>query len=219
MVRYHSLTGCQAIRPARYGLLPISSIFSFTPRISNSVKLALKGPNLSDFSSSRILCRSERERVRTLRGVRTPSGGGEPGGPGPRGVDAAGWAACHRAPGAGEYERQANWHMTEGGSPLERRSNRTTFLREPCDGTREGAGEASVAVRAGRAMERRKRTTSGVPRPCTRSKATPVGPEKVRIDRTPRRRRTHARTYVIYRDLGGLRVVPAGCRRGRGGKA
>ena len=45
--------------------------------------------------------------------------------------------------------RQANWHMTEGGSPLKRRNNRSTFLREPCVGTREGAGEASVAVRAG----------------------------------------------------------------------
>ena len=30
----------------------------------------------------------------------------------------------------------------------------------------------------------------------------------VRTDRAPRRRRTQARTYVIYRDLGGLRVVP-----------
>ena len=34
--------------------------------------------------------------------------------------------------------RQANWHMTEGESPLERRSNRSTFLREPCAGTRKG---------------------------------------------------------------------------------
>ena len=30
------------------------------------------------------------------------------------------------------------------------------FLREPCAGSREGAGEASVAVRMGRAMEHRK---------------------------------------------------------------
>ena len=54
------------------------------------------------------------------------------------------------------YERQANWHMTEGESPLERRSSQSTFLREPCVGTCEGAGEASAAVRAGRVMERRK---------------------------------------------------------------
>ena len=54
------------------------------------------------------------------------------------------------------YERQANWHMTEGESPSERRSSQSTFLREPCVGTCEGAGEASAAVRAGRVMERRK---------------------------------------------------------------
>ena len=43
----------------------------------------------------------------------------------------------------------ANWHMTGGASPPKRRSNRSTFLRKPCVGTREGAGEASAAVRAG----------------------------------------------------------------------
>ena len=37
----------------------------------------------------------------------------------------------------------------------------------------------------------------------------------VRPNRAPRRRRTQARTYVICRDLGGLRVVPAGRRRDR----
>ena len=52
--------------------------------------------------------------------------------------------------------RQANWHMTGGASPPKRRSNRSTFLRKPCVGTREGAGEASAAVREGGAMERRK---------------------------------------------------------------
>ena len=51
---------------------------------------------------------------------------------------------------------QANWQKVGGASPLERRSNRTTFLREPCVGPREGAGEASVAVRMGRAIEHRK---------------------------------------------------------------
>ena len=52
---------------------------------------------------------------------------------------------------------QANWHMTEGESPSERRSSQSTFPREPCACTCKGAGEASAAVRAGRAMERRKR--------------------------------------------------------------
>ena len=52
--------------------------------------------------------------------------------------------------------RQANWQKVGGASPPGRRSNQTTFLREPCVGSREGAGEASVAVRMGRAIEHRK---------------------------------------------------------------
>ena len=52
--------------------------------------------------------------------------------------------------------RQANWQKVGGASPPERRSNRTTFLREPCVGSREGAGEASVAAWMGRAIEHRK---------------------------------------------------------------
>ncbi len=51
---------------------------------------------------------------------------------------------------------QANWQKTGGESPLERRSNQTAFLREPCVGSREGAGEASVAARMGGANEHRK---------------------------------------------------------------
>ena len=51
---------------------------------------------------------------------------------------------------------QANWQKAGGASPPERRSNQTTFLRKPCVGSREGAGEASAAVRMGRAMEHRK---------------------------------------------------------------
>ena len=45
--------------------------------------------------------------------------------------------------------------------PPKRRSNQTTFLREPCVGSREGAGEASVAVRMGGANEQRKDDGSG----------------------------------------------------------
>ena len=52
--------------------------------------------------------------------------------------------------------RQSNWQKVGGASPPERRSNRTTFLREPCVGSREGAGEASVAAWMGRAIEHRK---------------------------------------------------------------
>ena len=60
---------------------------------------------------------------------------------------------------AGDREglvRQANWQKVGGASPPERRSNQTTFLREPCVGSREGAGEASAAVRMGGAIEHRK---------------------------------------------------------------
>ena len=50
---------------------------------------------------------------------------------------------------------------------------------------------------------------SGVPRPCPWLKATPPSLRLVRGWRTPRYRRTHARSYVLRRDLGGLHSVPA----------
>ena len=61
-----------------------------------------------------------------------------------------------RQPALQDLVRQANWQKVGGASPPERRSNRTTFLREPCVGSREGAGEASVAAWMGRAIEHRK---------------------------------------------------------------
>ena len=72
-----------------------------------------------------------------------------------------GAALLLRQAGLGAVERldlvrQANWQKVGGASPLERRGNRTTFLREPCVGSREGAGEASVAAWMGRAIEHRK---------------------------------------------------------------
>ena len=65
-------------------------------------------------------------------------------------------ALCRREGIAEGLVRQANWQKVGGASPPERRSNRTTFLREPCVGSREGAGEASVAAWMGRAIEHRK---------------------------------------------------------------
>ncbi len=59
----------------------------------------------------------------------------------------------------------------EGESPLDRRHSQDTILREPCAATREGRGEASVAVRVGSAIERRKKRT-GVPRRYVTLKAT-----------------------------------------------
>ena len=112
--------------------------------------------------------------------------------------------------------RQANWHMTEGASPPKRRNNRSTFLREPCVWHPRGVGEASVAARAGGLLSA-VTTWSGVPRPSLRVEGNTGRVAMVRPDRAPRRPRTHARTYVICRDLGGLRVVPvtAGTASGR----
>ena len=62
---------------------------------------------------------------------------------------------------AADLVRQANWQKVGGASPPKRRSNRTTFLREPCVGSREGAGEASVAAWMGRAIEHRKSDDPG----------------------------------------------------------
>ncbi len=70
-------------------------------------------------------------------------------------------AANIRRLGLAHLVCQANWQKVGGESPLERRSNQTTFLREPCVGPREGAGEASVAVRMGRAIEHRNTAHSG----------------------------------------------------------
>ena len=69
--------------------------------------------------------------------------------------------------------RQANWYMTGGGSLPERRSNRSTFLREPCAGTREG--KAKRRQRCVRADYRASKSAlSGVPRLSFWPKATLV---------------------------------------------
>ena len=70
-----------------------------------------------------------------------------------KGYDVRTGMYCENVP---DLVRQANWQKVGGASPPERRSNQTTFLREPCVGSREGAGEASAAVRMGGAIEHRK---------------------------------------------------------------
>ena len=114
--------------------------------------------------------------------------------------------------------RQANWRRGKGESPLERRMSRSTIHREPCSGTREGAGEASVAVRVGRVLS--------VENDMVRSAEAFLMVEgnigcaaMARRSRTSRRLRPQARTYTPRRDLGGLRVVLAGNRWDRVGKA
>ena len=96
---------------------------------------------------------------------------------------------------------QANWQKAGGASPPERRSNQTTFLRKPCVGSREGAGEASAAVRMGRAMEHRKAMVRGAE--AFRSvEGNIAGIVMVRCRRVPRCRRTHARSHAFCRDPG-----------------
>ena len=76
--------------------------------------------------------------------------------------------------------------------------------REPCAGPRE----VSVAVRVGRAIERRN-ATSGVPRLYQRPKAIPS--DRFREGaRAPRRLRTQARTYVHAGDTERVPIRPGG---------
>ncbi len=80
-------------------------------------------------------------------------------------------------------------------------------LLEPCVGTREGASEASVEVRVGRANEDRKCYGPGCRSFLLGRKAPPSSPLMVRRRRVPRCPRTQARTYVLHRDLGGLSIT------------
>ena len=90
------------------------------------------------------------------------------------------------------------------------------FLREPCVGTREGVGEASVAARVGGAMEHRnlrerKRRGRGRGRRQHRLDREGEGQSGTSVSRN------QARTYVWCRDLGGLalpRRKPGPCGKG-----
>ena len=90
--------------------------------------------------------------------------------------------------------------------------------REPCARHREVPCEVSVAVRVGKAIERRN-ALFGVPRLYQRPKATPSDRYREGA-RAPRRPRTQARTYVHAGDLRGLQsapgVVPGPRKRGEG---
>ena len=92
------------------------------------------------------------------------------------------------------------------------------LLRESCAGCREAVGEALTAARVGRALSIANLVRS--------AEAVSLAEGKTGMGRY---RRGHcrlrgvedlkARTYVQHRDLGDLRVAPAGRRRGRRGKA
>ena len=108
--------------------------------------------------------------------------------------------------------RQANWQKVGGASPPERRSNRTTFLREPCVGSREGAGEASVAAWMGRLLSTVKAMIRGAE--AFRSvEGNIAGIVLVRCRRAPRCQRTHARSHAFCWDPGRSSNCPD-CRKG-----
>ena len=104
--------------------------------------------------------------------------------------------------------RQANWHKIGGESPLKRKDEPSTFLREPCVGAREGVGEASVAVRMGRLLSIES-SLIGSAEAVIAVEGNTGWTVTVRGSRAPRCQRTHARTYVLCRDLGGLVLSPA----------
>ena len=65
-------------------------------------------------------------------------------------------ALCRREGIAEGLVRQANWQKVGGASPLELRSNRTTFLREPYVGFRPGRGAHDALDALAFGIERRK---------------------------------------------------------------
>ena len=119
---------------------------------------------------------------------------------------------------SGGENSQANWQVTGGESPLGRRSSHSTTHREPCVSAGDDTDEASVAVRAGTGMsaERERIQSAEILR---RVEGNTGCTDMARSSRALRRLRTEARMYVIYRDLGDLRVALAGRRQGRKGKA
>ena len=72
---------------------------------------------------------------------------------------------------------------------------------EPCAGTREGAGEASVAASVVGTIEHRKFRCSGMPSLSCWSKAAAVAPYEWQELRSPRCPRIQERTYARRRDL------------------
>ena len=75
-------------------------------------------------------------------------------------------------------------------------------------GTREGVGEASVAVRMGRLLSIES-SLIGSAEAVVAAEGKTGWTDRVRGSRAPRCQRTHARTYILCRDLGGLALTPA----------
>ena len=93
-----------------------------------------------------------------------------------------------------------------GASPVKGKVNHR-LCRKPCVGHREVAVEASVAERAGKAIERRKIIPRGA-EALSLVEGSILQPSMVRRRGTPRRQRPIACTYTQHRDLGGLQAAP-----------
>ena len=105
--------------------------------------------------------------------------------------------------------------LTGEGQPVEvRRKEGVTnhFRPESCAGRCEAAGEALTGARTGRDIEHRKRERRAPGWSAETVTAVEGNTDitaMVRGWRAPRCRRTHARSYVLRRDLGGLHSAPA----------
>ena len=111
-----------------------------------------------------------------------------------RGQDTVLW--CARLTGEGAGESPAEGRITNHLHP------------ESCAGRCEAAGEALTGARTGRAIEHRKRGVWSAETVTAVEGNTDIT-ATVRGWRAPRCRRTHARSYVLRRDLGGLHSAPA----------
>ena len=101
--------------------------------------------------------------------------------------------------------------LTGEGQPVEvRRKEGVTnhFRPESCAGRCEAAGEALTGARTGRAMSI-ERVNVWSAETVTAVEGNTDITAMVRGWRAPRCRRTHARSYVLRRDLGGLHSAPA----------
>ena len=92
--------------------------------------------------------------------------------------------------------------------------------REPCAGAREGAGEASVAARAGQAIEPRNHRVRGADAVYESRKATPPAALS-RVAGGPRAVKdpVHVRNLHAREPGGPALARPAGHRAGRSGNA
>ncbi len=100
------------------------------------------------------------------------------------------------APGPGRPVRQADWRDVAGRRSRQKERSASHFLREPCAGRREAAGEALASGRRGPGCRATKTTMSGVPRLSGGAEGSTLQAGSARQGGTPR-------------DPGGLDAAPA----------